>query len=68
MTAIERYKTYYRLFREVSGVVHSKSDINEVLELVVSRIVQGTDANGGILCVMDKEVAVSYTHLRAHET
>ncbi len=56
MTAIERYKTYYRLFREVSGVVHSKSDINEVLGLVVSRIVQGTDANGGVLCVMDKEV------------
>ena len=55
MTELAKFKTYYRLFREVSRVVHAKSDINEVLKLVVSRVVQGVDAYGGALCVMDND-------------
>lgn len=56
MTALKKFKTFYQLFREVSRVVHSKGEINEVLDLVVSRIVQGTDAGGAVLCVMDKDL------------
>ncbi len=55
MTELAKFKTFYQLFREVSKVVHAKSDINEVLDLVISRIVQGIGADGGALCVMDKD-------------
>ena len=54
MTALKKYKTFYRLFREVSKVVHSNSDIDEVLGVVASRLVQGLDGKGAVLCVMDK--------------
>lgn len=56
MTELAKFKDYYRFFREVSKVVHAKSDINEVLNLVVSRVVQGIGATGGALCVMDKDL------------
>lgn len=56
MTDLQKFKTFYQLFREVSKVVHAKSDINEVLDLVVSRVVQGVGATGGALCVMDNSL------------
>ncbi|MFH1153917.1 MAG: ATP-binding protein [Pseudomonadota bacterium] len=54
MTLLKQYKRYYRLFREVSKVVHSTSDIHGVLELVVSRLVQGIEGKGAALCVLSK--------------
>ncbi len=54
MTALRKYRTFYQLFKEVSKVVHSTKDINEVLELVVTRIVQGIDGKGALLCVLNK--------------
>jgi len=55
MTDLKQYKRFYQLFREVSQVVHSKADLDEVLELVVSRLVQGVDAMGGVLCVVGRD-------------
>jgi hypothetical protein len=50
MTQLEQYKRFYQLFREVSLVVHSKGELDDVLEMVVSRMVQGVDALGGAVC------------------
>ena len=55
MTQLKQYKRFYQLFREVSLVVHSKGELDDVLEMVVSRMVQGVDALGGVLCVVDKD-------------
>jgi two-component system, NtrC family, sensor kinase len=55
MTSSERYRTFYCLFREISKVVHSKTHINEILELVVSRVAQGLDAKGTFLCVWNRD-------------
>lgn len=54
MTELRKYKTFYQLFRDVSRVVHSKKDLDEVLEMVVSKAVQGIDGKGAAICVMDK--------------
>ena len=53
MTALTKYKTFYQLFRDISRVVHSKQDIDEVLAQVVSKLVEGMDGKGAALCVME---------------
>jgi two-component system, NtrC family, sensor kinase len=57
MTDLTQYKTFYRAFREVSKVVHSTSetDINKVLELIVSSTTKGLNAKGAVLCIRNKE-------------
>lgn len=66
-TALKQYKTFYRAFREVSKLVHSKSDtdLNEVLKLIVSSTIKGLNAKGAVLCIRDKksgcfEIQASY--------
>jgi signal transduction histidine kinase len=54
MTLLKQYKRYYRLFREVSKVVHSTSDLRGILDLVVSRLVEGIEGRGAALCVLAK--------------
>jgi len=54
MTTLTKYKTFYQIFRDISRVVHSKQDINEVLDQVVSKLVKGVDGKGAALCIMDK--------------
>ncbi len=55
MTELEQYKTFYRIFREISRVVHDKKHLNEVLDQVVSKLVQAMDGKGAALCVIDKD-------------
>jgi two-component system, NtrC family, sensor kinase len=55
MTELKQYKRFYQLFREVSLVVHSKGELDDMLGMVISRMVQGVDALGGVLCVVDKD-------------
>jgi len=54
MTALTKYKIFYRLFRDISRIVHSKQDLDEVFNQVVSKLVQGVDGKGAALC-MDKD-------------
>jgi len=65
MTELKKFKTFYRAFREVSKVVHSTSntDLNEVLELIVSHTTQGLNAKGAALCILNKDSG--YFHIRA---
>lgn len=57
MTELEQFKNFYQIFREVSRLVHTRSrtDLNEVLELIVSRTSIGLDAKGAALCIFDKD-------------
>ena len=55
MTELARYKTFYRIFRDISRVVHAKKNLNDVLDQVVSKLVQAVDGKGAALCVIDKD-------------
>ncbi len=54
-TSCEKFKTFYHSFRDVSRAVHSKSDMNETFDLVVSSAAKGLDAKGAALCVINRE-------------
>ena len=54
MTELQQYKRFYELFREVSQMVHSHGELTDVLNMVISRMVDGIDALGGVLCVIDR--------------
>ncbi len=47
--------TFYRVFRDVSTVVHSSTDVEEVLELVVWKASEMLDAMGAILRILNLE-------------
>jgi two-component system NtrC family sensor kinase len=47
--------TFYRVFRDVSTVVHSSTDVDEVLELVVWKSSEMLDAKGAILRILNLE-------------
>lgn len=57
MTELQQFKIFYRAFREVSKLVHSKSETNmeEVLKLIVSSTTRGLNAKGAVLCILDKK-------------
>ncbi len=65
MTELKQFKTFYQAFREVSKLVHTKSktDLNTVLELIVSHTAIGISASGAVLCLFDKDS--DYFHIRA---
>ena len=46
---------FYRVFRDVSTVVHSSTDVDEVLELVVWKSSEMLDAMGAILRILNLE-------------
>ena len=46
---------FYRVFRDVSTVVHSSTDVDEVLELVVWKSSEMLDAKGAILRILNLE-------------
>ena len=48
-------EAFYRVFRDVSTVVHSSTDVNEVLELVVWKSSEMLDAKGAILRILNLE-------------
>ena len=48
-------ETFYRVFRDVSTVVHSSTDVEEVLELVVWKSSEMLDAKGAILRILNLE-------------
>ncbi|MDD9301271.1 MAG: response regulator protein [Desulfobacter sp.] len=60
MTDLPQFKTFYRAFREVSKLVHSKSgtDMKEVLKLIVSSTTRGLNAKGMVLCILDKKTNI----------
>lgn len=47
--------TFYRVFRDVSTVVHSSTDVDEVLELVVWKSSEMLGAKGAILRILNLE-------------
>jgi signal transduction histidine kinase len=48
-------EVFYRTFREVSKVVHSSSDLKEVLDLVVWKAAEALGAKGSILRIINLE-------------
>lgn len=67
MTDIKRFETFYRSFREVSKVVHSRTetDMNELVRLIVTSASRGLNAKGAALCILNKkkdryEIQASY--------
>jgi len=46
-------ETFYHVFRDVSTVVHSSTDVDEVLELVVWKSSEMLDAKGAILRILN---------------
>ncbi len=54
-TSCEQFRSFYHSFRDVSRAVHSKSDMNETFNLVVSSAAKGLGARGAALCVINKE-------------
>ncbi|MFO7750485.1 MAG: ATP-binding protein [Desulfobacteraceae bacterium] len=55
MTSLNRFKTFYRSFREISQVVHSTTDMDEILRKIASRTTQGISAKGAVLCLLKKD-------------
>ncbi|MBN1850327.1 MAG: GAF domain-containing protein [Deltaproteobacteria bacterium] len=51
---IERF---YRTFRDISTLVHSSSDVKEVLELVVKKATEAVDAKGALLRILNLETS-----------
>ncbi len=67
MTDLKQFKIFYRSFREVSKVVHSRTetDMNELVRLIVTSASRGLNAMGAILCIQNKkteryEIQASY--------
>ena len=48
---------FYRIFRDISTSVHSSSDVNEVLELVVKKATEAVDAKGALLRILNLETS-----------
>ena len=65
MNELKQFKIFYQAFREVSKAVHTKSktDLNKILELIVSHTTIGLNANGAALCIFDKNSG--YFQIRA---
>lgn len=55
MTSLNRFKTFYQTFREISKIVHSTTDIDEILRQIASRTTQGMSAKGAVLCILKKD-------------
>ena len=55
MTSLNRFKTFYQTFREISKIVHSTTDIDEILKKVAYRTTQGVSAKGAVLCILKKD-------------
>ncbi|MFO7883963.1 MAG: ATP-binding protein [Desulfobacteraceae bacterium] len=55
MTSLNRFKKFYKTFREISQVVHSTTDMDQILEKVVLRTTQGISAKGAVLCLLKKD-------------
>ncbi len=47
------FKTYYAIFRDISKVVHSSTDLTEVMELVVWKSTKVLGAKGAILRILN---------------
>jgi hypothetical protein len=67
MTDLKQFKIFYRSFREVSKLVHSRTetDMNELVRLIVTSASRGLNAMGAILCILNKkteryEIQTSY--------
>jgi two-component system, NtrC family, sensor kinase len=48
-------EAFYDVFREMIALVHSSTDVNEVLELVVWKVTQILKANGAIVRILNVE-------------
>ena len=48
-------ETFYRVFRDVSTSVHSSTDVQEVLDLVVKLVTEAINAKGSVLRILNLE-------------
>jgi signal transduction histidine kinase len=55
MVPPEQIETYYNAFREISSIVHSSTEVNEVLELVVWKATDALGAKGSLLRILNLE-------------
>jgi len=55
MTSLNRFKTFYQTFREISKVVHSTTDMDEIFKKIASKTTQGISAKGAVLCLLKKD-------------
>ena len=55
MSSLINIETFYRVFRDVSTVVHSSTDVDEVLELVVWKSSEMLGAKGAVLRILNLE-------------
>ena len=55
MTATSKIITYYNLFREISNIIHSCIDVDEVLNLIVWKAAEALEAKGSLLRVLNLE-------------
>ena len=53
MESSAKIETYYNAFREISRMVHSSIDLNEVLELVVWKATEALHAKGTLLRILN---------------
>lgn len=48
-------EAFYRIFRDISTSVHSSSDVQEVLDLVVRKATQVVNAKGAVLRILSAD-------------
>ena len=55
MDASINIEAFYRIFRDISTSVHSSTDVNEVLDLVVEKCTEVVNAKGALLRILNLE-------------
>ena len=57
MTALATYKTYFHVFRDITRSVHSSSNLQDVLDVVVAKSAAALNAKGALLRILNRETA-----------
>jgi signal transduction histidine kinase len=59
MPTSSKIAVFYHTFREISNLMHSSTNVGEVLELVVWKVTEALEAKGAILNLQTKEFELS---------
>ena len=55
MTSATKFESYFHVLRDVIRAMHSITDLQEVLDIVVTKTTGALDARGALLRILNKE-------------
>ncbi len=58
MTPSSKISVFYNIFREISNIVHSSINVEEVLELVVWKVSEALNAKGALLRILNLDTGL----------